>query len=212
MLSKVPYKDGFIFRPRGDDRGHIVVPSKRAHPGIVASERSDLLHGVNIPNLQISTFSSHAQVAAMVRPAQGSHLVVLSNVTEFLYAGGCRIPNVNKVLKSNSQNILRGPVNKVQVEIVTEARRLKHAVGVLGNLAGLGLDFSLAFDFGGHEAGEIDEIIVVLSLEANLALKRIRNSKHLVLLALVTQHPSTEQTLLGQVLANLQRLVGLGGA
>ena len=111
--SQVSDQDRAVFATRREDGCVQVVPGKRADPGEVAVEGPHLLFLIDVPDLNLARFSSNAQMAALVRPTQRSHLVEIPKVAELRNRQRCRIPNIHRGLKSHRKNVLRRPVNQV---------------------------------------------------------------------------------------------------
>jgi hypothetical protein len=97
------------------------------------------LLSVDVPNLDLASNGAHAEVAAPARPAQARDLVSLPDVAQLRsHHRGC-VPDVHRRLEGHGENVLRGPVHQVQVEVIGKPWSFQYSVGVLRDLSGFGL-------------------------------------------------------------------------
>lgn len=87
--------------------------------------------------MDLAALRSDAEVASFVGPAERCNLVVFTHVAESLHCGGGCVPHVHRTLQSHRQNVLSGPVDEVQVEVIAQTRSIEDSVRIARDLPGL---------------------------------------------------------------------------
>ena len=90
---------------------------------------------LRVPNLSVARISADCEVSACLRPGHGSDSVGRRNLAELGNLLAARRPDVDCRAQSDCQNVLAGPIDKVQVKVILEAWRIEHLKGYFWNLA-----------------------------------------------------------------------------
>ena len=136
---QVSDQNGLVFAAGRDDRGSDVVPCQGADSLDVTIKRPDFSSAVDVPNLDLAILGAHAQVTTTLRPTQRSDLIVFPNIAKLLHSRSGSVPHVHRRLKGNSQYILGGPVHKIEVKVILQARCIQNPEWVRRDLPWLRL-------------------------------------------------------------------------
>lgn len=118
-----------------------------------------------IPYLNGALVSPYSQVCATLRPTDGTNGVVRPQIAELGDLAAACIPQVDAIPQSDGEDIVRGPIHEVEVEVVLQCGRVQHLVGRPGDLPGAGA-------LGGEEAGEEQVLVVPGGEERALGVAR----------------------------------------
>jgi hypothetical protein len=111
-----------------------------------------LLHRV-ASHLNFALVSPYYQVSATLRPTHGANRVLRPQIAELGDLAAARVPQVDAIPQSDSQDIVRGPIHEVEVEIVLQCGRVQHLVRRARDLPWSGA-------LGGEEAREKEVLVV----------------------------------------------------
>lgn len=102
----------------------------------MALECSDLLALIHVPNGSVSVPVANAQMTAPLRPCHRRDLIVDAfELAQLLHTGVKGVPHVYTRAESHRQHIGLGPIDQVEIEIITQGGGIKHFVGFLWDLA-----------------------------------------------------------------------------
>lgn len=88
----------------------------------------------NVPDLHHSTICANRQMLPSLRPANRCHWISRAKVVQLRNLTITRGPDVNAVRETHCEVVVRGPVNKIQVEVILEGRCVQDLVGDFRNL------------------------------------------------------------------------------
>ena len=112
-----------------------IVPRNGANTSIVASHRLQKLVLSRVPDLEISCVGAYGEKGTIAGPLDASHPIIRSDVTQFCdFTVHCG-PEVDARAETYGQNVLRRPINQVEVEIVLQAGGVEDFEGLRGDHA-----------------------------------------------------------------------------
>ena len=80
----------------------------------VSAERAHLLQLACVPQLHLVPRGSHGEeVASVVEPRDGAHVIVVIAGQEGLNASAGGVPQKDRVVESDGKDVVRSPVQKV---------------------------------------------------------------------------------------------------
>lgn len=133
LCSDISNEDGTI---SATSSYQISIPRACSNSIKMALERSDLLALVHVPNGSVSVPVADAQMATPLRPCHRCDLIIDAlEFAQLLHTGVKGVPNVDARAESHRQHVGLGPVDKVEVEVITQGGGIKHFVGFLWDLA-----------------------------------------------------------------------------
>ena len=97
---------------------------------------------LHIPNLYFSIKCPHWEIitSIYIRPGDWSDLIEIAHIGEFCNTSFRGIPNIYRSSERNCKLIRLGPVNKIEVEVITKIGCIKHSERLLSYLS---FDFSI---------------------------------------------------------------------
>lgn len=87
-----------------------------------------------VPDLHHTTVCANRQMLPSFRPAYRSHWISRTKVVQLRHFTITRGPDVYAVRETHCEVVVRGPVDKVQVEVILESRCVQNLVGDFRNL------------------------------------------------------------------------------
>lgn len=132
LTSHVSVKNCLVTASRTEES---IVPGNTANATLMAVEGPhDLLLG-RIPDLELTCVGTHSEVMTISAPLDTCDSIVWSDVWEFGNLWSRCVPKVNTWAETHGQNILRRPVNKIQIEVVSQTRSIEHLEWILCNVS-----------------------------------------------------------------------------
>ena len=110
-----------------------IVPGHCANATIMATKRLQQLVLGCIPDLEFARVSADREEGTVARPLYAGYTVIWPNITQLGHFAVLSGPEVDAGTEAHGQNILRGPVDQVEVEVVLKAWRIEHLERLLGN-------------------------------------------------------------------------------
>jgi len=92
----------------------------------VASHRLDALVLDRVPDLQLSRVRPHGKEAAISGPLHARYAVIGPDVAQLSDFAVHSRPKIDTGAEANGEDILCGPVDQVQIEIILEARGVQY--------------------------------------------------------------------------------------
>lgn len=103
-----------------------VTPGKTSNSSLMSTKSGDFFQFIGIIDLDISETCSNTEEVSSWVPGYGGGLVRESKITEFDDLICDCTPEVDTRSQSNSEHILRAPVNKVQVKVILQGWSIKY--------------------------------------------------------------------------------------
>jgi hypothetical protein len=133
LCSDISDEDGTI---SAASSYQISIPRACTNSIKMALESSDLLALVHVPNGCVSVPISDTQMTAPLRPCHRCDLIVDAfELAQLLHTGVKGVPNVHTRAESHRQHVGLGPVNQVEVEVITQGGSVQNFVRFLWDLA-----------------------------------------------------------------------------
>jgi hypothetical protein len=103
----------------------VLVPSHDTNASIMAEHASDLLALSNIPDLDLTGAETNADVGTVARPLDAADVGIRGGLKKAADATLIGRPDVDVALETDSNLVLRAPVEKVKVVVIDETRGVK---------------------------------------------------------------------------------------
>lgn len=133
LCSDISNEDGTI---SAASSYQISIPRACANSIKMSLECSHLLAFVHVPNGSVSVPVSDTQMAPSLRPCHWCDLIIDAfEFTQLLYTGVKGVPNVDTWAEGHSKHIGLGPVDQVEIEVITQSGGIKDFVRFLRDLA-----------------------------------------------------------------------------
>lgn len=97
----------------------------------MTGKSSRFLHFGDIPNLHVPVVSSKRKMWSLKRPSHCSRGIGYSQVAKLIDFRISSVPQVNAGGKTNCEEVLRGPVNEIEVVVILEGGRVQYFDGDL---------------------------------------------------------------------------------
>lgn len=171
--TQVSHENCPVLAAGGYDRGGHVVPGEGAHPAQMALQRPDFLLFIDVPNLNLSGLRTNAQMIAFVGPTERSHLIEIAEVTQFRHGQRGGIPNIHRRFKCHCKDVLRGPVDQIQVEIITKSRCIQYTIRITGYFPWFDLTLNSLGWVGHEQVIVVHESIIQVQFRVENSLSRL---------------------------------------
>ena len=185
MSSEVSHQDCLVFASRSQHWWNRTVPGERTYSPCMSRQSSYLFPFSYVPYLNLSALGPYTQMVSTVGPAQRSDLVFFWHRAKLLNRWSCSVPHIDWVFKSYCKDVLRRPINQVEVKVITKAWGIKNSVRVWGDFPWF--DRFVEGQRVRHSHGSlihaVDEAcieVVALFLRLSLKLKNWRCQKRLL--------------------------------
>ncbi|KAI6761544.1 hypothetical protein HG531_002097 [Fusarium graminearum] len=119
----------------GASREEVLVPAHNTNASIVAKHASDLLALSDIPDLDLTSSKTNADISTITRPLDAANVGVGGGLEKTADATFISRPNIDVTLKSNSNLVARAPVEQVKVVVINETGSIKNTFGGCGDAA-----------------------------------------------------------------------------
>ena len=110
-----------------------IIPGDGANATLVAAHRLQQLVLRCIPDLQFTRVRAYSKQGSVAGPLDASDPVLGANVAQLGDLAVLSGPEVDAGAEADRQDVLRGPVHQVEVEIVLQAWRIEHLKRLLRN-------------------------------------------------------------------------------
>lgn len=110
-----------------------IIPGDSTNATLVAAHRLQQLVLRCIPDLQFTRVGAYSKKGSVAGPLDASDAVLGANIAQLGDLAVLSRPEVNAGAEADRQDVLRGPVHQVEVEIVLQARRIEHLKRLLRN-------------------------------------------------------------------------------
>lgn len=131
-LTNVVVDDGSVSRTR---RHHVGVPCQGSDPCTMAWHHTQAFHFAAVPQLNISTVGADRENVSFFYPREWTSVITVFVFEQYFYVASRSIPQVNWRAKSNCNDVVRTPVEKVQVVVVNDVRSIQDSFWICWNEA-----------------------------------------------------------------------------
>jgi len=103
----------------------MLVPAHNTNTSVVSVHAAKLLALLHIPNLDLTSSETNADVSTVTAPLDTGDGGVLTALQERVDGAGLGRPNVDIALETDSDLVARAPVEEVEVVVVSQTRSIK---------------------------------------------------------------------------------------
>lgn len=131
--ARVVVVDLRVARARRED---VAVPGEGADAGGVRLHCARARHALGVPDLDLCLVCADGEVPAVGEPRDGRDAVVCGvGLAQLFDRARRRVPQVHRVCEGDGHDVVRAPVEEVEVVVLEEARRVEDLLGLLGDVA-----------------------------------------------------------------------------
>lgn len=123
-IPQIPIQN--ILIPGARTEIHGVIPGYTAHAAHMADHRPDLGNFLGIPQLHLARIGPYGQQIILLGPGRSRDHIVETHLAELADSAGHGVPHVDAGVEADRQDVLLGPVDEVQVEVVLQGGGVQH--------------------------------------------------------------------------------------
>lgn len=108
--TDITEKDHPVPRTRSNE---VIIPRQRSNPRHMPIERPHQLLLLGVVYLDLAHGVPDCDLPGVLRPTYTSDLLAIRDLAELIHLGVASTPDVHRVVKSNSQDVIRRPVQEI---------------------------------------------------------------------------------------------------